>query len=325
MPELPEVQTTVNGLKKTVIGLTIRDVWSDLPVRNHPVKHYRETIKNLSFFEKFKKEVVGKKIIGAERRAKNILIQLSNKKTILIHLKMTGHLMFGEYAKQRIKNHDSRFKNKTKEKFVWVPSDNEKNLALRDPYNKFLHVVFTLSNSKHLVFSDARKFGTITLIDSARLYAPGSMLYALGPEPLENNFTLSVFTDRLLKKPNGKIKQVLMDQSVIAGIGNIYSDEMLWLASIHPEERVKNISIVDFKKLYTAMKTVLKKGIDFGGDSTSDYRNIFGERGAFSAEHNAYQKTGKRCGKTGCKGVILRKIVGGRSAHFCSAHQKLSK
>ena len=124
-------------------------------------------------------------------------------------------------------------------------------------------------------------------------------------------------------KPAGKIKTVLMNQSVVAGIGNIYSDEMLWLAGINPQEMAKNIPKEKMKILFAAMKTVLNKGIDFGGDSTSDYRDTDGRPGKFNHHHNAYRKTGTACGKTGCKGVILRKVVVGRSAHFCSVHQKL--
>ena len=113
-----------------------------------------------------------------------------------------------------------------------------------------------------------------------------------------------------------------MDQTVMAGIGNIYSDEMLWWAGIHPETKTYDISYVKLKLLYGAMKSLLKKGIVLGGDSMSDYRNIFGERGHFQEKHSAYQKKGERCSKRGCGGIIVRKMVGGRSAHFCSTHQK---
>ena len=114
-----------------------------------------------------------------------------------------------------------------------------------------------------------------------------------------------------------------MDQTVISGVGNIYSDEALWLASIHPVSIVAKIPPAKIRELFAAVRTVLEKGIDFGGDSTSDYRRIDGTRGAFSHEHNAYRLTGKPCKKRGCTGVITRMIVGGRSAHFCSVHQKL--
>ncbi len=308
MPELPEVQTTVDGLRKTVVGLSIRDVWTDLAVGAHMTPHLRESLKDKKFFARFKKLVVGAKIISAERRAKNILINLSNKHTILIHMKMTGHLMVGKYENTS--------------KVIWEPSKNENNEALRDPYNKFLHVVFTLSDGKHLVLSDVRKFAKVTIVPTKDL--PTSIhIGHLGPEPLEKTFTFPLFKARLDKRSGSKIKEVLMDQSIIAGIGNIYSDEMLWESCIHPLSIVKKIPSDTVKKLFTAMKSTLKKGIDFGGDSTSDYRDVYGKKGTFQGAHNAYRLTGKSCKKPRCHGAIKRIVVGGRSAHFCPVHQKL--
>ena len=145
----------------------------------------------------------------------------------------------------------------------------------------------------------------------------------IGPEPLNNDFTFLKFKSQLLHKPNTKIKTILMDQSVIAGIGNIYSDEMLWTSGIHPESNPQKIPRLILLKLFNAMKEVLEKGINFGGDSMSDYRNIDGERGNFQNQHDVYQKKNEKCGKRGCSGVIIRKVIGSRSAHFCNKHQKL--
>jgi formamidopyrimidine-DNA glycosylase len=311
MPELPEVQTTVDGLNKVAKGLTITDVWSDLPRTSINRPDYKETIKYLPFFESFRASIRRAKIVSAERRAKNILINLSNGKTILIHMKMTGHMMYGAYAYDKKEN-------------VWSPAPSEKNEALRDPFNKFLHVVFSFTTGKQLVLSDMRKFAKVTLLSTALAHTT-KHLDGLGPEPLAKGFDARAFVARLLTKPRGKIKQVLMDQSVISGVGNIYSDEALWLASVHPMSIVSKISAPKLRELFDTTQTVLKKGIDFGGDSTSDYRRIDGTRGKFSAEHNAYRLTGKVCKKRGCKGDILRVVVGGRSAHFCSVHQKLWK
>ena len=126
-------------------------------------------------------------------------------------------------------------------------------------------------------------------------------------------------------KIKNKIKPTLTDQFVIAGIGNIYADESLWRAGIHPEELVKNISADKMKKLFTAIKETLAKGINFGGDSMSDYRNIHGERGKFQEQHKAYQRKGEKCSKAGCKGFIVRTVVAGRGTHFGEVHQKLGK
>lgn len=295
MPELPEVQTTVLGLRKYVIGKKITNIWTEYKSDYHKGK---DNIKDKGFFEFFKQHVIGTKIIGAERKAKNILIRLSNNHTILIHMKMTGHLMYGEYSF-----------NKT-----WKPI---KEGPLCDPFNRFIRLVFTLSNKHHLVLCDMRKFAKVTIFKSS------THLENIGPEPLDKNFTFSLFKKQIQKKPRGKIKTVLMDQSIIAGIGNIYSDEALWRSDIHPESITTNIPDDKLKKLYSAIKKVLNDGIDFGGDSMSDYRNILGERGKFQEKHRAYRKTKTICSKKGCGGIIERKIVGTRSAHFCSKHQKL--
>ncbi len=306
MPELPEVQTTVVGLRTTVVGLTISDVWTDL---NSNDKRHSESLKNRAYFAAFKKQVVGQKITAIDRRAKNILVHLKNHSVILVHMKMTGHLLYGMYDYDKKQN-------------IWIPHEKEKNTALRDPFNKYLRVVFSFSNNKHLAFSDLRKFGKITLLHADTLHET-KHLKNIGPEPLEKTFTRKIFTAQLLKRPNGKIKQVLMDQSIIAGVGNIYSDEALWLSGIHPLSRVQAIPAAVLKKLYKNIRVVLQKGIHFGGDSTSDYRNVHGKHGSFHHAHQAYRLTGTRCKKRGCSGTIKRLIIGGRSAHFCDRHQTL--
>ncbi len=112
-----------------------------------------------------------------------------------------------------------------------------------------------------------------------------------------------------------------MDPAVLAGIGNIYSDEILWAAGVHPASTVSKVPLTKMKEIYKKSKEILKKGIDFGGDSTSDYRNPMGERGAFHYHHRAYRNTGKACERRGCKGTIRRLAMGGRGAHFCDTHQ----
>jgi formamidopyrimidine-DNA glycosylase len=312
MPELPEVQTTVSSLQKVLPKLKIIDVWTDLPIKIAGGIR-AETLKSSLFYKSFRSRVVGSKVLSVSRRAKNILIHLSNKETILVHMKMTGHLLYGLYEKV----------TEGKKEF-WRPAQKEKNDALRDPFNKFLHVVFSLSNGKNLVLSDMRKFAKVTVLPTKDIFKSKHLSH-LGPEPLDKKFTSEVFLERLNLWPNGKIKTALMDQSLISGIGNIYSDEALFLTGLHPEERVRNIPKAKMKVLYASVQKVLSRGINFGGDSTSDYRNIDGKPGKFQHHHNAYRRTGEPCRKKGCPGVILRKVVGGRSAHFCSIHQKLSE
>ena len=147
-------------------------------------------------------------------------------------------------------------------------------------------------------------------------------LEKLGPEPLEKSFTCKIFKERLFKKPNRKIKTVLMDQEIIAGIGNIYSDEVLWQTCLHPETRIKDINEKKLKLLYKSIIKILKHSIKVGGDSMSDYRNPNGEKGGFQLLHKVYKKVGEKCEMKNCHGIVRRIKVGGRSAHFCDVHQK---
>jgi len=300
MPELPEVQTTVNGIDKNLRGLVIRDVWTSYGGIIHQNKAH---IKNAKYFADFKKKVIGKKIIGASRRGKNVLIHLSGEKTILVHMKMTGHLLFGKYKRN---------------KETWVAKESG---PLRDDsFNQYIRLVFTLGNGKHLVLSDVRKFAKVVLLETAGLNSNPELSH-LGPEPLERIFTPKILKERLFTKPNGKIKQVLMDQTVVAGIGNIYSDEILWASCINPLRQIKSLSEKDIKNIWKNTKAILKKGIDFKGDSMSDYRNIDGKPGKFQTKHNVYRRKGKPCSKKNCGGRIERIVVGGRSTHFCPIHQ----
>ncbi len=301
MPELPEVQTTVDGLNETVKGKRILDVWTEY---NSPFHAGKENVKNPQFFKKFKKEVVGTTIKKSVRVGKNVLIELSNKKTILIHMKMTGHLMYGKY----------KFENK-----AWMSA--EKNSPLSDPFNRFIRLIFMLSSGKQLAFSDMRKFAKVTLIDTGKYEEDGELAH-LGTDALK--ITLPKFK-KIFANDKRPIKQALMDQELIAGVGNIYSDEALWLSGIDPHSSASKIPAPQMKKLLDATQKVLRKGIDFGGDSMSDYRNIHGERGKFQNKHNAYRKTGEKCQKPRCTGKIQRTIIGARSGHFCPVHQELFK
>ncbi|HEY4496446.1 MAG TPA: DNA-formamidopyrimidine glycosylase [Candidatus Paceibacterota bacterium] len=290
MPELPEVQTTVNGLNRYVRGLVIKDVWTDYYSEFHIGK---PNIKNRKYFKKFRTVIIGAKILGASRRAKNILIGLSNDQTILVHMKLTGCLLYGTYNQP-------------------LTTDNKE---------KFIHVIFSLSNGKELALSDLRKFAKITLLDTNKIDIEPD-LKNLGPEPLEKNFTWQKFRERLLKKPNGTIKQVLLDQTIVVGIGNIYSDEILWVNGVHPLTLIKNIQPKKFKLMCAAMKKILRYSLSIGGDSQSDYRNILGQRGNFQNKTRAYGHEGERCSKPKCQGIIKRIKIAGRSAHFCPVHQK---
>jgi formamidopyrimidine-DNA glycosylase len=302
MPELPEVHTTSTILNKLISNKKIIGVWSDYKsdyYKNKP------NIKDPKYFKKFSTEINNKKIVKVYRRAKNVLIDIEGEKTILIHMKMTGHLLYGKYIFDSKKN-------------TWQPEDLKGTLA--DPFNRFIHFVLIFNDKTHLAFSDMRKFATITLIDDKE--ALEKKLEKIGPEPLDKNFDYKKMKKCLIKKSNQKIKTALMDHSLIAGIGNIYSDEILWASKINPERKVSSLNEKDFKNLLKNTKLLLSKGIDFGGDSMSDYRNPYGQKGKFQLHHKVYQRKNKKCLRPKCKGIIERKMIGQRSSHFCPICQK---
>ncbi len=303
MPELPEVQTTVNGLNKKVRGLVIKDVWTD---------YYKKTalkgkpsIKNKKYFTNFRKKIRGKKIMEAERFGKNIVMHLFGDFSILTHMKMTGHYLYGKYKYNKSKN-------------TWSAKESG---HLQDPFNKFARLVFTLSNDKHLVLSDMRRFAKVILIKTKNIHLHDD-INSLGPNPLSKNFNFADFY-KIISSSSGPIKSVLMDQRKISGIGNIYSDEILWRSNIHPNSSPTKIPKSLFKKMFLSLKKILKHSISLEGDSMSDYRTITGEKGGFQNRHKVYRKKGEECLKMRCRGIIERIIVRGRSAHFCNKHQKM--
>lgn len=300
MPELPEVETTVKGINKRVLNRTFIDVWSDW---EKVVKKPRLPGGQEKNFAKFKKEIKGKKIIKTWRRAKNIIIDLSGGYALLVHMKMTGHLLYGRWKNQNGK---------------WVPED--KDSPLSDPYNRFLHIIFFLDNGNMLALSDSRKFAKIELWKKEELLASPEFK-KLGPEPLEKDFSFGKFKLALQKKRSGKIKQVLMDPYIIAGIGNIYANEALWWAKINPQKNVAKLTEKELKFLYKAVIRVLQAGVDLGGESFSDYRNIDGKEGDFDDERKAYKREGEKCSR--CRTAIKRVAFGGRSSFYCPTCQKL--
>lgn len=292
MPELPEVHTTVTGLAGVLPGLEIIDVWSDWPrqIRSHD-------------FKTFRKLLIGKKFLTTSRQAKNVLLHLSGGLTLRVHMKMTGHLMYGRW-----KLGDRSWRGRD----VGPIRD--------DPYNKYIHFLLTLSNGYQLALSDLRKFARIELLETSKLHEHETFKH-LGPDPFDKKLTAKILHERLQKRPKLPIKLALMDQTIIAGIGNIYGDEILWDAGILPTRPASKVSITDAGAILKSMRKILTKSISIGGDSKSDYRNIFGERGGFQNHHMAYHMHGKACTKRGCSGIIERIKLGSRSAHFCPIHQ----
>lgn len=291
MPELPEVETIVLDLRKKVLNRIFIDVWTD----------FKNLVKRPKSFGEFKKEIKGKKIGNIRRRGKNILFDLSGNKTLLIHQKLTGHLLLGYWIL------DNGY---------WKP---ESPGLLEEKINTYIHLLFTLDNGQQLALSDLRKFTKVELWDSEKL-RESEELKSLGPEPLEKNFTFEKFKD-CLKDKKGKIKQVLMDQTVIAGIGNIYSDEILWQTKVHPFKDITKLSDSELRGIYQGIKKILPKAIEIGGESISDFRRILGERGGFDPLRKVYRREGERCSR--CGTMIKRIKLAGRSAHFCPKCQRV--
>lgn len=295
MPELPEVETIVRDLNQFqpfLIGAVFFDVWTDFP----------KIVKKPKDFEKFRKEIKEKKIEKIWRRGKNIIFDLSENKSLLVHQKLTGHLLLGKWE----------FKNGKWQSKISGPLTD-------DPMNKFLHLVFFLNNGWMLALSDLRKFAKVELWKSDELLNSKEFT-SLGPEPLEKDFTFEKFK-KIFKKKKGKIKQALMDQTVIAGIGNIYSDEILWEAKVHPLKQVQQLNEEELKTIYQVMKRILKKAIELKGESFSDYRRPSGGKGEFDKARKVYRREGEKCYR--CGSIIKKIKIGGRPAHFCPACQKL--
>lgn len=283
MPELPEVEIIRQGLEKYVPGKVIASV----------------DIRVAKLFTGETDHVVGQSVLSVRRRAKVLMIDFSNEKTLLVHLKMTGQLVF-----------QSADEN---EKVVGGHPQEAYNQPLP---HKHSHVIFAFTDGSKLFFNDLRKFGWLQVLDTADSDNHG-MLATVGPEPLEPSFTESVFRERLSKYPNRIIFQSLLDQSLIAGIGNIYANEALYEAGILPERRVKDITDAEWPKLYVAVRHVLAKSIKYGGTSDNTYIQVDGKRGDYLVHAHVYhKKVANPCGHE-----VVRKKVGGRTTHFCPIDQ----
>ncbi len=304
MPELPEVEMTVRGLHAAVRGATIADVWTDY---RSDFALGKEDIKDPAHFALLWRKVRGRKILGVERRAKNILIRLDGDLTILVHMKMTGHLLVGKFARDK----------KTKK---WLAPEGPMR---DDPYNRHVRLVISLADGRAVALSDMRRFAKVALVSGDPHVT--AHLADLGPEPLDAAFTFPVFKTRLLRRGKKAIKTALLDQSSFVGVGNIYSDEALWRAKIHPEARAVDVPDLALKSLWRAVREVLEHGVHIDDDPTAEYRRPDGLKSNFALPRRAYRRTNEPCPRRGCPGTITRKVVNARSAHFCPACQTLPK
>jgi len=305
MPELPEVETIVRDLRKKVLKRTFIDIWADT----------EKIIKKPQKFEEFRKEIKNKKILKIQRRAKNIIFELSGDCILLIHQKLTGHLLYGKWSRPSRGSSMAKPSGQIKDK-KWEPKNNE---ILKDRVNTYIHLLFFLDNGSMLALSDLRKFAKVELWGKEEFYSSKDFKN-LGPEPLDRDFTFNKFKE-IFKNRKGKIKQVLMDPKVIAGIGNIYSDEILWRSKIHPQKNISELEALKLKSIYQNIKKVLLLAIELRGESISDFRDLQGKKGFFDTERRVYQREGEKCSR--CGSIIKRLKINNRSAHYCPNCQSI--
>jgi len=283
MPELPEVQTVVSQVGEKLVGKTISTVWSDWKKRVLPS------------FLFFTKTVKGASVLGTRRFGKHIVIDLDNAYSIVIHLKMTGHLL--------IKNEQNRMSD----------------AFVKDPVNGYIHHRITFSDGTTMEFSDMRKFGWMRVLETSEVQHLASIA-SLGVDALSPKFTESVLENRAKKKEQKTIGEILLDQALIAGIGNIYRSEALFLSGILPTRALKTLSENERKKIVMDVKKVLRKAVNLRGMSDGDFRDTDGREGKFQKTRYVYGRTGEPCKK--CGTIILRKKIGQRSVFFCPRCQQ---
>lgn len=276
MPELPEVETIRLQLQKRVVGKKI--------VKARVIFGKKINVPA----DQFVRAVKGATIRGAGRRAKLLLLGLSNGKTMVIHLKMTGRVLL--------------------QRAGTVPS-------------RHAFVVFTLSGGRQLVWEDIRKFGFLKLVETKKLDDLWKK-EGYGPEPLGRSFTPEVLAACLRRHPGKRIKPLLMEQTCVAGLGNIYAAEALWFAGIHPGRAAGKVDAARIRKLYDGMRKILSVAIASRGTSADSYIDLFGKEGAFVPKLRVYDRDGEPCPR-GDGGIIRKVRTGGRGTYFCPKCQKL--
>jgi len=287
MPELPEVQTIVEFLKKKILGETVQDFWSDTPY----ILKYPPSV------AAFKKVLSGKRIVDLKRKGKYVIMDFSGGITLVVHQKMTGHFLLGHWRQERgrwLSTHPGRLKEKV---------------------NSYIRFLITFKSGQMLAFSDARKFGAVYLWPSGDLHNLKNLSIGEDALIIKKKFFIDWFASK-----KGKIKPLLMNQKFLAGIGNIYADEILWESGVHPLRRAQTLNLSEKESIFKAMKKILLKAITRGGSSMSDYRMPDGSEGGYMKIRKVYSLEGSPCSRDGA--VIERIKIGQRSSYFCPLHQK---
>lgn len=282
MPELPEVQTVVSKLN-VLIGKKIKDL---------PINHF--------FSKKILNEIIGQKIVSVNRRAKMINIELSNKKYLVFHLKMTGQLIFIDGKGKAVGGgHPTKA--------------SQYDLKNFSPYTR---VAIDFGGGNKIIFHDMRKFGWVRLLSTLELEG---LSLKHGPEPLLEEFTVEYLT-KVINKSTRAIKAVLLDQKLISGLGNIYADEVLHASKIIPSKISKTISSQEVKLLHKNIKRILTSAIKVGGTSFNTFRGLEGEVGNYVKYLKVYGRGGKKC--LLCGGVLTKTKLAGRGTVYCKKCQK---
>lgn len=291
MPELPEVETVKIGLQKLLLGRQVTSVDYNWP------KSFPNSPQDIEVF------LISSSVKEVRRRAKVLIIDLDNNYSLVTHLKMTGQLVF-------------RSRN---EKFgAGHPNDS---LIGRLP-DKSTRVTITFTDNSQLFFNDQRKFGWMRLLPTIEIENL-NFFKKVGPEPLSNEFTWQVMRGRMMRRYKSNIKSVLLDQTVLAGVGNIYADESLWGAKIHPSTAVIDLKPAQFKKLHEELLFVLKLAIEKGGSTDRNYVNAEGKRGSYMDFARVFRREGQACPRCGTE--VIKTRVAGRGTHLCPKCQKLKK
>lgn len=289
MPELPEVETVRIGLSRLLPGRVVERVDFDWP------KGFPNTTGDVNNF------LIGATVVEVNRRAKVLLIELSSKYSLVVHLKMTGQLVF------RSADDGERF------------GAGHPNASLVGELpDKSTRVTLTFADGSRLFFNDQRKFGWIRLLPTVEV-PQIDFFQKVGPEPLSEDFTWEVLRDRLQRRKNTNIKAALLDQTVVAGIGNIYADESLWGAKVHPTTLVKLLKDEDFQNIYRALVDVLRLSIEKGGSTDRNYVDAEGKRGSYLTFANVFRREGQPCPR--CGATIEKTRVAGRGTHTCPVCQ----
>ncbi len=288
MPELPEVETVRRGLSELIIGKVVKAEAHDT------AKGFPNTSDDVSRF------LVGATITDVRRRAKVLMIDLSTKYSLIIHLKMTGQLVFvGE----------TRFG-------AGHPNDS----LVNELPDKSTRVTLTFTDETKLFFNDQRKFGWMRLMPTVEI--PNiDFMQKVGPEPLSEDFSSKEFMQRFARRGKTNIKAALLDQSVVAGIGNIYADESLWGAKIHPKRLVNTITEQEFELLFHEMREVMNLAVEKGGSSNHTYVNAEGKKGSYMDFARVFRREGLACPR--CGTTIEKLRVAGRGTHICPYCQQL--